>query len=195
MKILIVEDDDNSRVFLKRALQSQGYEVECAGNGVEALEKAALSAPGLIISDIMMPRMDGFELCRAIKLDERLRAVPFVFYTATFVEQRDEKLAMSLGADRFLVKPMEPDEFFRVIGEVIDKRRQNDGPATGQATEASALDRMYAETVARKLEKKVGQLEEALETIRASEERFRTIFEQAAVGIAYVALDGDSAKA
>jgi PAS domain S-box-containing protein len=191
MKILIAEDDENSRVFLERALLSQGYDVVSAGNGIQALEKAAQASPDLIISDIMMPKMDGFELCRSVKRDERLRAIPFVFYTATFVERQDEKLAMSLGASRFLIKPMEPDEFFKTIQEVIVTHQQSEQTeAERPASETVELDRMYAETLARKLEKKVSQLEEALEMIRANEERFRNTFEQAAVGIAHVALDG-----
>jgi PAS domain S-box-containing protein len=191
MKILIAEDDENSRVFLERALMSQGYDVVSAANGVQALEKAGQSPPDLIISDIMMPDMDGFELCRSVKQDERLRAIPFVFYTATFIEHQDEKLAMSLGASRFLIKPMEPDEFFESIRGVIDEHRHSEHPASeGPVIEITELDRMHVEVLARKLDKKVHQLEEALGLVRANEERFRNIFEQAAVGIAHVALDG-----
>jgi len=191
MKILIAEDDENSRVFLERALMSQGYDVESAANGVQALEKAGQSPPDLIISDIMMPGMDGFELCRSVKQDERLRSIPFVFYTATFIEQQDKKLAMSLGASRFLIKPMEPDEFLMSIREVIDDHQQREHPASeGPLIEITELDRMHVEVLARKLDKKVNQLEETLGLLRANEERFRNIFEQAAVGIAHVALDG-----
>ncbi|RPJ03798.1 MAG: response regulator, partial [Deltaproteobacteria bacterium] len=72
MKILIVEDDANSRTYLERALKSQGYSVESAANGVAGLERVKQSRPDLIISDIMMPEMDGFELCRRVKTDEQL---------------------------------------------------------------------------------------------------------------------------
>jgi PAS domain S-box-containing protein len=191
MRILIAEDDENSRVFLERALMSQGYDVESAANGVQALEKAGQSPPDLIISDIMMPGMDGFELCRSVKQVERLRSIPFVFYTATFVEHQDKKLAMSLGAARFLIKPMEPQEFFKSIRDVIDEYQHSEHPAPeGPMIEITELDRMHVEVLARKLDKKVNQLEETLELLRANEERFRNIFEQAAVGIAHVALDG-----
>lgn len=191
MKILIAEDDENSRVFLERALLSQGYDVESAANGIQALEKAEQSPPDLIISDIMMPGMDGFELCRSVKQYERLRTIPFVFYTATFIEQQDKKLAMSLGASRFLIKPMEPQEFFESIRGVIDEYQHSEQPAPhGSLIEITELDRMHVDVLARKLDKKVIQLEEALELLRAGEERFRNIFEQAAVGIAHVDLDG-----
>ncbi len=102
MKILIVEDDVNSRVFLERALLSQGYTVESAANGVQALEKAVLSPPDLIISDIMMPEMDGFELCRRVKTDERLHTIPFVFYTATYIEERMKSWRWRSGRRVFL---------------------------------------------------------------------------------------------
>ena len=98
MKILIVDDDENSRVFLERALRGKHYAVESAVNGVQALEKAYQWRPDLIVSDILMPEMNGFELCRRIKMDKQLHNVPFVFYTATFVDQSDEKYSISRPA-------------------------------------------------------------------------------------------------
>ena len=178
MKILIVEDDANSRVFLERALLSQGYTVESAANGVQALEKAVLSPPDLIISDIMMPEMDGFELCRRVKTDERLHTIPFVFYTATYIDQKDEKLAMALGASRFLIKPMEPEEFFRTISGVIEEHRAGHLPVPDQlSAEMTELDRMQLEAYARKLDKKVLELEKEREALRESERKYRTLVE------------------
>ena len=72
-KILIVEDDDDSRILLKRLLETTGYEVSDAVNGVDALEQAKRSRPDMILSDIMMPEMDGFMLCRLAKADETLK--------------------------------------------------------------------------------------------------------------------------
>ena len=178
MKILIVEDDANSRVFLERALLSQGYTVESAANGVQALEKAVLSPPDLIISDIMMPEMDGFELCRKVKTDERLHKIPFVFYTATYIEDKDEKLGMALGASRFLIKPMEPEEFFSTISEVIEEDRAGHLPVPDQLpAEMTELDRMQVEVYARKLDKKVRELENERDAIRRADEelKFRNV--------------------
>ncbi len=170
MKILIVEDDADSRTYLERALESQGYSVESAVNGVQGLKLAEQAPPDLIISDIMMPEMDGFELCRRVKTDERLRNIPFIFYSATYVEPKDEKLAMSLGASRFLIKPMEPDDFFRAIQPVIDEHcaRSLKVPLQPLA-EPEDLDRMQLEALARKLDKKVRELEEEREALRVSE--------------------------
>jgi PAS domain S-box-containing protein len=195
MKILIVEDDVNSRVFLERALLSQGYIVESAANGVQALEKAFLSPPDLIISDIMMPEMDGFELCRRVKTDERIRHIPFVFYTATYVDQKDEKLAMALGASRFLIKPMEPAEFFNTISRVIEEHKARHLPVPDQLlTEITELDRMQIEALARKLDKKVRELEKEREALlrsklllRQTQQEWEDIFQ--AIGHPVIILD------
>jgi len=74
----------------------------------------------MIISDILMPVMDGFALCRACKQDERLKDIPFIFYTATYTDPKDEEFALSLGAERFIVKPVEPDKFLALLRETIE---------------------------------------------------------------------------
>jgi diguanylate cyclase (GGDEF)-like protein/PAS domain S-box-containing protein len=188
MKILIVEDDVNSRVFLERALLSQGYTVESAANGIQAMEKVVLSPPDLIISDIMMPEMDGFELCRKVKTDERLQHIPFVFYTATYTDKKDEDLAMSLGASRFIVKPMEPEKFFSTIKEVIEEHRAGQLPVLDQLpVEITELDRMQIEAYARKLEKKVRELEEEREKLRKLHQDWEDFFQ--AIGHPTIILD------
>ena len=160
MKILIVEDETNSRVLLERALSSQGYAVESVANGAEALKRAAEAPPDMFISDIMMPGLDGFELCRRVKKDPRLAEIPFVFYTATYVEQEDRKLALALGAARFLVKPMEPDAFLTVIREVFQEEAAGRPEASSPpSADEAGLARLQAKTYSRKLDKKVRELE------------------------------------
>ena len=176
MKILIVEDNINSRILLERILLSQGYTVVSAANGVEALEKARLAPPELIISDIMMPEMDGFELCRKVKSDERLRTIPFVFYTATFIEPKDEKLAMSLGASHFLIKPMAPEDLFRAIRDIINEHKEKRLSVPEQPlARAEELNAMQLEALARKLDKKVRELEEERENLRKTEAHLKTL--------------------
>ena len=176
MKILIVEDDINSRILLERALLSQGYAVDSAANGVEALEKARLSPPDLIVSDIMMPEMDGFELCRKVKTDDRLRTIPFVYYTATFIEPQDEKLAMSLGASHFLIKPMAPEDLFLAIRKIINEHQQNRLPVPDQPLAgAEELTAMQLEALARKLDKKVRELEKERANLRLTEAHLKTL--------------------
>lgn len=179
MKILIVDDDEDSRVFLERALGGQHYSAESAANGVEALEKARQWHPDLIISDILMPVMNGFELCRRIKTDAQLRHVPFIFYTATFVDQKDEQLAIALGASRFIVKPIDPADFIEIVGEVINAHEKDALSVPGRPLgEMEDLCRMQAEALARKLDKKVIELEKERHALVESEERFHQLFEQ-----------------
>ena len=178
MKILIVDDNADDRVLLERALLNEGYAVSSASNGVRALERALDSPPDLIISDIMMPEMDGFELCRRVKTDDRLRQVPFIFYTATYVEEKDEQLALSLGASRFLIKPLELPDFLGAVRAVIDEYRAQRLPVPEQPlAQPEELDRMHVEALTRKLEQKVGQLEAEREALLRSEENYRRLNE------------------
>lgn len=80
-----------------RPAGESGYRVEEAANGLQAFDRARIEPPDLIISDILMPEMDGFALCRIIKSIETLKHIPFVFYTATYLNQHDEELGLWLG--------------------------------------------------------------------------------------------------
>ncbi|MCX8028207.1 MAG: response regulator [Thermodesulfovibrionales bacterium] len=191
MKILIVEDDTSSLIYLTRALTSKGYDVDSATNGVIALKKVEESRPDLIISDIMMPEMDGFELCKRIKTDERFKNIPFVFYTATYIDKKDAELAMSLGASRFLIKPMEPELFFEEIEKVLKNHELENLPTyNGILEDIDKLNRMQIEALTRKLDKKVKELEKEREALRQSEHRYRRLYESLMDGFAFVDMDG-----
>jgi len=101
-KILIVDDIEQNRYLLQTILGASGYETHEVSNGVEALALARHNPPDLIISDILMPQMDGFALCRECKHDDALHSIPFVFYTATYTDPRDRDLGLRLGAARLL---------------------------------------------------------------------------------------------
>ena len=118
-KLLIIDDDEQSLYMLQILLQGHGYDVESATNGAEALEKARRDPPDMIISDILMPVMDGFTLCRKLKQDEQLKQIPFVFYTATYTDPRDEELALKLGANRYLLKPIEIETFIKILCDIV----------------------------------------------------------------------------
>ncbi|MFO0843783.1 MAG: response regulator [Gemmataceae bacterium] len=118
--ILIVDDDDQNLYLLEALLAGHGHQVVRARNGVEALAVARRSPPDLAVSDILMPKMDGFTLCREWKRDDRLSRVPLIFYTATYTDPKDEQLALSLGADLFVVKPQEPDALVEIIQGVLE---------------------------------------------------------------------------
>lgn len=96
-KILVVDDVEESRYYLEALLRGHGHKVFPATNGAEALTLARNEMMDLIVSDVLMPVMDGFELCRRCKQDSYLAGIPFVFYTATYVNAKDQALGLSLG--------------------------------------------------------------------------------------------------
>ncbi len=178
MKILVVEDTEDSRVLLVDWLEVQGYEVESAENGKIALEIASRIPLDLIISDILMPEMDGYALCRAVKKNEQLRAIPFIFYTATYTDPNDEKLAMDMGASRFIVKPMEMDALLVEIKNVLEIHKTEKLSAPQQPLKnEQELQKDYAEVLAKKLDKKVRQLEEEKKRLAKSEKQYRRLVE------------------
>ncbi len=117
--LLIVDDQELNLKMYTSLLTANGYEVETAINGKDALYKAKKNRPDLIISDILMPVMDGFALCREWKQNRNFQKIPFIFCTGTYTDTRDEKLATRLGADRFIIKPIDPSKFIHVVKEVL----------------------------------------------------------------------------
>ncbi len=178
MSILLVEEDTDSRELLQQALAVSGYAVEIASNGVEALTIARQSLPELIISDVLMPEMDGFAFCRETGRDPKLRDIPFIFYTATYIDPKDAKLARELGADRFIVKPQKTPELLRIIGEVLDARKNK--PASKAVYHNNVEDfESYRNRLANKLDRKVRELEMEHKLLREREAHFRHLVETA----------------
>ncbi|HOU77906.1 MAG TPA: PAS domain S-box protein, partial [Syntrophales bacterium] len=173
-KCLIVDDEEQNRYLMEVVLKGCGWETVTTVNGVEALASARRDPPDIVISDILMPGMDGFTLCREWKADEVLKHIPFVFYTATYTDSRDETFALSLGADRFIRKPQEPELFVKIIKEVLGERYTT---ASGPLGADMEIFRQYNEVLFRKLEKKVGDLESANRNLKKWEEKYRLEFE------------------
>jgi DNA-binding NarL/FixJ family response regulator len=119
-KILIVDDEPDCQTLLAMFLESEGYEIESANSGVEALTQFKENPPDLVISDILMPQMDGFELCRRLRASRLGQLIPFIFLSGQGeLESRIEGYA--IGADDYLVKPFEPDEILAKIKAQIDR--------------------------------------------------------------------------
>ena len=172
MKILVVEDTEDLRILLEDQLQFHGNDVDSAANGVEALEKAHSSPPDLIISDILMPEMDGFALCREVKKDEQLRKIPLIFYTSTYLKQKDKELAMSLGVSRYIFKPIDIKHFLQIIDEVMKECREGYLPTPEQSLKSNNdLDVMHTDSLTRKLGDKLKELEWEREALKQSEAR------------------------
>ncbi|HIP96635.1 MAG TPA: GAF domain-containing protein, partial [Anaerolineae bacterium] len=163
------EDSEEGRYLLQALLQGSGYEVTMATNGAEALELARADPPDIIVSDIMMPIMDGFQLCREWKRDEGLRTIPFVFYTAAYTSPQDQEFALSLGADRFITKTTEPNAFVEMLRQVIREHEAGAFAVPREPTvgEEPVYLREYSERLVRKLEEKVAELERANKQLEA----------------------------
>lgn len=188
--ILIVDDNSANLYMLRSLLEGEGFEVVAAENGTDALDKAHADPPDLILSDILMPVMDGYTLCRQCKADDRLKNIPFVFYTATYTEQKDEKFALSLGADRFILKPQEPETLIKLLQEFLDEKYTVKRPLSKPLGEEMEFFRGHNEILFSKLESKMLDLELANQALRILEERYRLSFENASDTI--YTIDADS---
>ena len=168
-RVLIVDDEPESRSRLRELLLASGHAVTEASNGLDALERARQQPPDLVISDILMPQMDGFALCRAYRSEPALAKAPFVFYTGTYTSAKDAALARRLGATRFLVKSMAAEEIIRAITDVLkeEEGRQGTGGAEVVPTETESY-RLYNESLINRLEHRNLELaDEVRETLDA----------------------------
>lgn len=117
--ILIVEDTANIRELLEVTLRFKGYPVATARNGQEAMDLLAKERPALIITDILMPRMDGYALAHQVRKDPRTSQIPIIFVSATYVTPEDKKFAISLGGVRFIEKPIDTEDFLLTVAEIL----------------------------------------------------------------------------
>lgn len=158
MKVLIVEDIDSDRKLLSINMRYHGWEVLEATNGVEAMEILSREKPDLIVSDILMPKMDGFELIWSIKQREDTKSIPFIFYSAIYTGEKDKLLAIALGAEAFIEKPKEPEELFETIVNVYRSIKEVKLPDMRLIMEEEEFLKAYSYIVAAKLDEKVREL-------------------------------------
>lgn len=123
--LLVVEDVPNILELLTVTLRFKGYPVITARNGVEALEMIAKERPALIITDILMPKMDGYAFVQKLRKDVKTHDIPIIFLSATYVTPEDKTFALSLGASRFIEKPIDTEDFLLTIAELLTQ-----GPST-----------------------------------------------------------------
>jgi len=190
-RILIADDRDDNRYYLKVLLEGNGFQVTAVCNGEEVLDKLRSEKFDAVISDILMPGMDGFRLCRTIKEDPALSDIPFIFYSASYTEEKDREFGLSLGADEYISKPVEPDDFIRTIRSVFE-RREAEKPAHHDQHPPDNLSfySTYADTLGRKLDRKVVESEQHRRAARFSEEKY-LLFLKNLQGIGYLVHVGE----
>lgn len=179
MKILVVDDNTMDRRLTGAQLTSAGHQVFCAGDGTEGWRFLRHQKVDRIISDVFMPRMDGYRLCYEVRRDERYRSIPFLVYTGTYTSRTDEKFALRLGADAFLRKPARAEELIRVIQTIKSHPRA----ASPMVTEAAIGIKGYNEQLVRKLEAKNLELEQQAEELRLAREPLNAFFDGATAGM------------
>lgn len=123
-KILVVDDSPTVVEIVKSILESEGYEVLTAGDGLEGLNKARNEAPDLIILDVMLPKMQGYQVCRLLKFDDNYKDIPVIMYTSKDQEE-SKTTGMKTGADAYLIKPVEPEKLLDTVKEHL--RMKADG--------------------------------------------------------------------
>ncbi len=161
-KILTVEDREEDLYMMEVILKGGGYDVDTASNGLEAFEKLSENTFDLIISDILMPKMDGFQLCKEVKSNDTLKNIPFIFVTASYINENDETFGSDLGADKFILKPIEPEEFLREVKYLLEEAEENRLPSHMSPTpqkEDSQKETSFIKEHAKSLIEKVEEME------------------------------------
>lgn len=184
-KILVVDDDRSSLEYLTYLLQQSGYEVSAVENGAEALERARSDRPDLVISDILMPEMDGFQLAQKLRAKPGSSDIPVIFYSATYSDPEARRLASAAGLARRVDKPAEPHVVLKAVQDALGR------PQAKPAFDSSLFSEQHVRVLTQQLAEKVQALTDANEgltqirnelqaatgSLRKSEEQYRLLFE------------------
>jgi signal transduction histidine kinase len=167
MKVLVVDDSRSDRKVIRYNFEWHGCQVLEASNGRQGLEIATREKPDLIISDCLMPILDGFNFLRELRKLTELRSIPFVFYSAVYTGSKEAELAVTLGAQAFIEKPKNPDDLWEEVGRVMAAQSAARAEESSVGTVIGEEDflRNYSEMVAGKLEEKVRELTEVNESL------------------------------
>ena len=193
LKILLVDDVQENLDLMEDVLAESGYIAFLARNGVEALSVVKNESVHMIVADAMMPKMDGFQLCKEVRAIPAYAKVPFIIYTGNYVDAADEEFARSIGVDRYVVKHAGLGALVQAINELA--RQCYGRTVEEQSSNQDQLDdqeflEKHRAIVIKKLEEKMAELEMYAETlirknreVQASEERYRSLFDHASIAI------------
>lgn len=194
--ILVVDDTPGSIGVVQAVLEEAGYHVAIATSGEKALQRATLVMPHLILLDVLMPGLDGYETCRRLKAQEATRDIPVVFLSG-LTETFDKVKGFALGAVDYLIKPIAPEELLaRVLAHVTIGRLERELRAANRTLEERVAARTteLSATNAR-LREEIEERKRTEEALRESEQRFRTIFDQTFQLVGVLSVDGTVLRA
>ena len=177
--LLVVEDIPNVLELLEVTLRFQGYEVISAHNGQEALDILEKEKPALIITDILMPKLDGFSFVQKLRRNPKTQNIPVIFLSATYVTPEDRTFAMSLGASRFIEKPIDTEDFLLTIAEILSQEEITIPKPLAQPQFYSGY-RARLETKLQHKNRQIARIERLLPTLDPDQkESFKNLFYQA----------------
>src|SRR5258705_3610761 len=156
INVLIADDNAINRKLLRVLLEAEGHRIVEADNGVAALKVLEHHNIDAVVSDVLMPEMDGFRLCYEIRKHARLKTLPFIVYTASYTSALDENVALQFGVDRFIRKPASSAEILKNLLEVTSDKAQR-RTDLGVFEETSVM-RQYSEVLVQKLEQTLAEL-------------------------------------
>jgi len=188
--ILIVDDNPDDRFLMRTVLEADGHDIREAEDGVTALEMARMGPPDLVISDILMPNMDGFALCRAWQKDLELRRVPFMHCSANYVQPTDIAFAKEIGSSAFMAKPAGPGEIRDMVSALLETVPAADATARLRSLDDESFRSRHATMVAAKMMEQVRELEQANVTLVEREHAFRQLFELNPLPMWVIDMDG-----
>jgi DNA-binding response OmpR family regulator len=170
--VLIVEDVPDILKLLQATLTFKGYRVVTSVNGQDALEAIQRERPALVITDIMMPRLDGFGLVHRLRINPETREIPVIFLTATYVALEDKAFALNIGATRFIEKPVNFERFLETVEELMTKEVP---PTLAMMSEAEFYEG-YRQRLEKKLQQKITQINRDERLIESIDEEEKTTF-------------------
>jgi CheY-like chemotaxis protein len=177
--ILVVEDIPNVRELIEVTLRFKGYPVITARNGQEALEAIQIQRPALIITDILMPLMDGYALVHQLRKDPLTNQIPVIFLSATYITPEDKSFALSLGAVRFIEKPIDTEDFLLTVAEILTQGISN-APRPLADADFYAGYRERLESKLRHKSTQIARTERLLDTLPDEQKpAFRSLLNQA----------------
>jgi CheY-like chemotaxis protein len=171
MNILVVDDDAVNRKVLRVRLESEGYSVIEASDGVEALTLMGPESISAVISDILMPRMDGYRLCHEMRKLPGLRDLRFILYSSTYTSPADVRLSTTVGADQFVAKPAPIEVILAALEDSGGTRKR----APDSLPDEALVLREYSAALVRKLEEKNEDLRHALDVSRRAHGRIHEL--------------------
>ncbi len=180
-RVLVVDDSPTQSLRTKLTLETVGYIITEANNGKTALDIALRERPDVILSDILMPEMDGFELCHLIRTNPDLRQIPVILQTASYRAKEDREFGLDIGADAFIPKGASAEDLSNLIENVIAQSWDRQKMIDDKAEESRPFDALHAQRMLFRLLEETAKLEQANAAIKAERNRAQKYLDVASV--------------